>query len=165
MLRQDAIKSITAFLESGKRSSLSDTPSDCCALLVVVGEHTRGFKETNVNIMKAIVQLFLAVFDSHEIIEVPVGSWVMISGVGVAISKIADKKLSTNCKSLITETCVVYDPRAVILEGFKLLKGMKSPVAHEDYLSWFKSYCKDFGAVSIGSGLAEIIPCLLNVRI
>jgi len=164
MLRQDAIKSITAFLESGKLQLSKDTAVDCCSLLVVVGEHTRAFKETNVNIMKAIIQLFLAISECHETIERTITPWEMKSGVGVAVSKIADKKLSTMCKSLLTEMCVVYHPHEVLLEGFRYLKGVKSPIAHEEYLGWIQIFCRDFGASSIGSGLTDLIPLLLEVR-
>jgi len=163
MLRQDAIKSITAFLESGKLQSSEDIMSSCYCLLVVVGQHTRAFKETNVNIMKAIIQLFLAVCDCHEDIEKLVSIWVMESGVDACMSKIADKKLSAGCKTLLSKLCVLQHPRNVLLEGFKKLKMVKAPLAHEEYLVWVRSFCSDFGSASIGSGLAEVIPLLLEV--
>lgn len=165
MLRQDAIKSITAFLESGGLTDSKDLVTNCCSLLIVVGEHTRAFKETNVNIMKAIIALFAALCDLHEGFEKPIGSWVMKSGVDASVSKIADKKLSSGCKSLLTKICVVHHPHHVLLEGFKILKKAKSPLAHEEFLVWIgKSFCSEFGAASVGSGLTDIIPSLLEVR-
>jgi len=162
MLRQDAVKSITAFVESGQMSDSKNVEMDTSSLLVVVGEHTRGFKETNVNIMKAVVHLFIALSEFHETIEKPLGSWAMKSGVAAAVSKIADKKLSSVCKSLLTELCVVSLPHTVVTEGFACLKSARSPIVHEEYLGWFMSFCDDFGAASLGSGLTDIIPFLLE---
>jgi len=164
LLRQDAIKSITAFVDSGQLSSAASavsTNSSC--ILVVVREHTRSFKETNVNIMKAIMQLFIGLCDYHEAAEHELSDWAMKDGVAVAIHKISDKKLSEISKSVLTALCTVCSPRSVLATASGILRKAKSPVAHEEYLRWLKSFCDDFGAASIGSGIGELIPWIFEV--
>jgi cytoskeleton-associated protein 5 len=164
LLRQDAIKGLTAFVDSGGLDSSNlSTETKTSALLVIVKEHTRGFKETNVNIMKAILLLFAAVCDYHESVECRIEEQACHDSVAVAVTKISDKKLSTSCKDLLTKLCVVSHPCIVVSEGFKVIKSVKSPVAHEEYMSWFSTFCNDFGAASLGLGISEIVPSMIDV--
>jgi len=164
MYRQDSIKSMTAFVESGHLKSSSTIETDASSLLVIVREHTRGFKETNVNIMKAILQLFLSMCDLFESMEKRFLPWAMKAGVEVAIQKISDRKLSSASKGLLTSLCVVSIPKEVLIAGFSTLKGVKSPVAHEEYMRWLLTFCDEFGMASAGNGLPDILPPLLEVR-
>lgn len=133
------------------------------ALMLVVGEHTRSFHETNVNIMKSIIQLFLACCEALQDAEKVLHQWMTAAATGVAVQKISDKKLSSSCKSLLTELCSVAPPHTVLLEAFQDLKSIKSPVAHEEFLRWLRTFCSDFGAFAIGSGLGDLCPPLLEV--
>lgn len=164
MLRRDAVKSLTVFIESGH---LDESPGDVdqhsSAILVAVREQTRGFKETNVNIMKVIIELFIAVCEYHESKEKILADWAAKEGTAVCIQKISDRKLSGLCKTLLTSLCVVSSPTLVLLSSCDALKEVKSPVAHEEFLKWFQTFCDEFGAASIGSGISKFVPCLLDV--
>jgi hypothetical protein len=164
LLRQDAIKTLTAFVESGELdSSESPTGTKSSSILTVVREHTRGFKETNVNIMKAIMHLFIALCDYHEASECVIDEWVMQDGVAIALLKMSDRKLYISCKSLLTRLCVVSPPYTVVLEAFKAIKPTKSPVAHLEYLQWVGDFCNDFGAASLGPAISEIALSMIDV--
>jgi hypothetical protein len=162
ILRQDAIRSLTAFVESGKLITSQDIKKDTTAILVIVSEHTRGFRETNVNIMKAIIQLILAICDIHNKVEVMIDTWTVNVGTSVAAQKISDRKASDACKNLLSSLCIVAAPYLVILEGFKCLNNNKSPLAHEEYLNWIVTFCGEFGAMSIGPHVIDLIPYLFD---
>lgn len=129
----------------------------------MVKEHTRGFKETNVNIMKAILKLFVAMCDYHESSEIELETWAALDGVALAIQKISDRKLSAACKDLLTRLCVVSLPSVLLLEIPAQLNAVKSPVVHEESLRWFQTFCEDFGAVTIGTVLSSLIPWIIEV--
>lgn len=164
MYRQDAVKSMTAFIESGQLNSSVEMHLHTYAILTVVAEHTRGFKETNVNIMKSIIQLFRAVCEAHEATENPINGWVADCGVDIAVSKMSDKKLCDGCKTLLTSLCVVSPPYRIVLNAFGGLKSNKSPIAHEEVLKWLGSFFHSFGAAALGSRMGEVLPLILEVR-
>jgi hypothetical protein len=164
LLRQNSLKSITAFIESGQIDELSsDVAQASSAILVVVKEYFRGFKETNVNIMKAIICLLIAVCEYHEAKEIPLSDWVVKSAADAAVQKVSDRKLTASSKNLLTALCLVSFPATVLLAGAESLRNVKSPIAHEEFLNWCQIFCNDFGANTICSGLSDLIPWILEV--
>jgi hypothetical protein len=164
MLRQDAIKSITAFVESGELNASECLASTTSSLLTIVGECTRDFKETNVNIMKSIIRMLVSVCETHEAVETPVNEWVAHKCVSTAVGKISDKKLSDLCKQLLSCVCTVHRPIFVLLKGSDYLNEVKSALAREEFLRWISTFCAEFGCFSIGAGVNELIPFLIQVR-
>ncbi|GKY99911.1 hypothetical protein MPSEU_000944700 [Mayamaea pseudoterrestris] len=162
ILRQDAIKSLTSFVESGKLITSKDVDKDCLALVIIVREHTRGLNETNVNIMRGIIQMFLAVCDVHEKMGCLLNQWSAKAGTGVAIAKISDRKASDGCKSLLSALCTVASPCLVLMSAFEALQSAKSPIAHEEFLKWIVVFCGEFGAMSLGRHVGDLIPFLLQ---
>jgi hypothetical protein len=163
--RHDAIKSLAAYVESGHLDDYSaNVELSCSSILIVVREQTRGFRETNVNIMKAIIQLFIAVVEYLISKELLIAEWQMKDGAAVAAQKIADKKLSGVTGDLLTSLCVAALPASVILAVFDELTTIKSPIAHEEFLKWFQGYCTEFGAESLGPGISLVVTHLLKVR-
>lgn len=130
----------------------------------MVREQTRAFNETNVNIMKAIIQLFIALCKFSESKECCLSTWVVSDSVTFCIQKISDRKLSDSCKTLLTSICVVSMPSSVIVASFEKLSSHKSLVVHEEFLKWLQTFLNDFGAVSMGSELSEITASLIGVR-
>jgi hypothetical protein len=124
--------------------------------MLLVKEHTRGFKETNVNILKAIMDLFIAVCEYHEAKERLLGKWIVLDGVDLAIQKISDKKLVGCCKALLTHLCVVASPGSVIDAVVSAVKVAKAPVVHEESLRWVITFYSDFGAPSLGSEVSVL---------
>ena len=160
--RQDAIKKLAAYLESGP--SFSEPSRLATALLVVVKESTRGFKETNVNVTRAIMEFFLAVCDFHYTVGLLLVPWVMDDIIALAVDKIGDKKLSALCKGLLLNVCLVRRPAEVITAIATRVESVKSPLPHEECQSWFKAFLNEFGASSLGSGIKEVVSWLLKVR-
>ena len=166
LLKQDAIKSITAFVEARAIDVEQDAiESVTSAILVVVREHTRGFRETNVNIMKSIIQLFAALCEFHEALECPFPLWASDSAASVAMQKIADRKLAPNCKSMLSSLCAVSPPHLVMLAMYMSLKSIRAPLAHEETMKWVQSFCTEFGAASLGKGVGELVPWILDVSL
>ena len=128
-------------------------------------EHTRGFKETNVNVSKSIMELFLAVCDCHEKMSCPLPTWAGREMAILACSKISDKKLSPLSKSLLMSACVVQAPHVIVGQSCASMSQVKAPVAQEEFLNWMLTFSKEFGAAAIGTGLKEAVTFVSEVRI
>lgn len=135
------------------------------ALLVAVKEHTRGFKETNINVTKAIMEFFIAVCDHHYRCSTPLATPAMADLVGLAVDKIGDRKLSALAKGLLTNVCLVSQPLVVVNAVSAKVEKIRSPLPHEESQVWFKSFCNDFGASSLGNGIKDMVAWLLKVRL
>lgn len=133
------------------------------SLLVVVKENTRSFKETNVNVTKAIMELFLALGDVYEALLQPFPDWAAEEAVILALDKIGDKKLSALAKALLTLMCVIHPPSSVLQMAAKHIEKVKSPLPHEELLLWCKYFLTQFGAASIRSAVKNLVPWLLQV--
>ena len=147
----------------GLEKSSTDVVLSISCILLVVREQTRGFRETNVNIMKAILNFCIAICEFNESKEHVLPTWAMKDMTCVCVQKISDRKLLGACRQLLTATTVVSLPSSVLQCAFAELKNVKSPVAHEEFMKWFQSFCDDFGASSIGRGISDLIPFLLEV--
>lgn len=126
-------------------------------------EHSRGFKESNVNVTRSIMELCLALCDYHENQSVPIATWAARDMATLACSKIADKKLSPMSKSLLLSVCAVQAPHLIFGQAFVTMAEIKSPVAQEEFLLWMKAFAMEFGAGAIGPGLNDSVVFLLEV--
>lgn len=158
-LRQNAIRGIAAFVESADDISAGDLSNP---LMVAVKEHTRGFRETNVNVIKAVLHFFVSVCDLHYRCNAPLTSSSMVDIVAVSVEKIADRKLSGLSKVLLTNACLVSLPLAVVKAMAAKVEKVKSPLPHEECQRWFTSFCNDFGATSLGNGVKDVVDWLLK---
>ena len=163
LLRQDAVKSITAFVESGGLVSQAASPSEATsAIVAVVAEHTREFRETNVNIMKGILHLFTELAYFHESNEVEFPAWCTREGIQIAVSKISDKKLLSVSKEMLSTLLAVSVPSTSIVHATEFLAPIKSPVAHEEFIAWFKQSLDEFGVKAFSPALGELIPWMIS---
>jgi hypothetical protein len=137
------------------------TDSNC--LLMLVKEHTRGFRETNFNVTRAILEFFLALCNFHEKARQPFLEWAAFDGATLAAEKIGDKKLSALAKALLTELCVVHKPSSVQSTCYATMGKIKAPLAHEEFIKWINQFCNEFGAAAMGSGINESVSFLLEV--
>lgn len=162
--RQNSIKGIINYIESGNiDTSPLDVETKSTSLMLLVKEHTRGFKETNVNILKAVMDLFIAVCEYHESKEKILGNWIVHDGVEVAIHKISDKKLVGCSKEVLTHLCLVAPPGSVIGDMISAVKVAKAPVVHEESLRWVNTFCSDFGAPTLGSEVSILASWAVEV--
>lgn len=134
------------------------------AILVLVKENTKGFKETNINVIKAIMELFIVLTQAHAEQVHPFPGWACRDGVKLAVDKIADRKLSALSCSLLSDLCCVCPPRIVVEYGIVCVDKVKSPLGHDAFLKWFHDFLTDFGASSIASALKNVADWLVMVR-
>ena len=151
LLRQNAIKNITAYVAAREVEAKStDAVKNSSFLLLLVKEHTRGFKESIVNIMKAVLQFFMAMIEYHESREKEFADWAMQDGIALAVQKISDRKLSAQCKDLLTEMCVGCVPSTVLAEVSSSLGSVRSSFAHEETLRCFRAFAWTSGQPPFG---------------
>jgi hypothetical protein len=162
LLRQNAILNLAAFGKT-EESPMGSSEGITAALIVLVKEHTKGFKETNVNVTKAIMELFISLSQAHAEQGRPFPTWASKDGVKLSVDKIADKKLSAMSCKLLSELCCVCPPQGVIEYGIVCVDKVKSPLGHEAFLKWFKDFLTDFGASCIAGALKSLSPWLVKV--
>ena len=157
-----ALNRLTSFIKTNKEKELIEfIPS----LFVLVKESTSSFKESNFNVSKAILNFFVALFEDvyMKLTKVP-DSFLIAPAVKVAVEKMSDRKLSEASISCLDSLCVIKDPQKVILPLIKNISEIKSPLAHEAILNWFKSFCTDFGAALLSGSMQDILAWILSVR-
>lgn len=163
--RQNSIKAIINYIESGSIDTAPlDVETKSMSLMLLVKEHTRGFKETNVNILKGIMDLFIAICEYHESKERLLGKWIVQDGVELAVHKISDKKLVSSSKTVLTHLCLVASPGFVFGDIISSVKGAKTPLVHEESLRWVTTFLSDFGAPSLGPEVSKLASWAVEVR-
>ena len=150
--RQCAIQSLNAFCRS-----LADGATQTSAVLTVVKQYTKGFKDSNVNIMKSTFELFVTLCEVHAKTSTAFPTWACKDGVAAATDKVADKKLAKSATALLTEVCVVNSPSFVINESFEIMERVKSPLVHEAYTKWLNKLLLDFGCRALQLNIANVI--------
>jgi len=158
LLRQSAIKAICTFCKDFE--TLPDEKLSSATLVIVKG-HSKGFKDSNVNIMKSILELFAVLCKLHEKSATKFPDWACREGVKIGTEKIADRKLGSGACLLLTEICVVQFPALVFETSFVTLNNIKAPLVHEAYLTWFKNFLVEFGAQPLVPVLSPSVQFLL----
>ena len=137
-----------------------DVPSP--SILVAVKAHTKGFKEVNFNVVKAIMELFLALSEAHAAAKRPPENWICRDAVALSVEKIADRKYATVAPPLLTSLCIVRAPKTVSGLAIAFIGKVKSPIPHEALLKWHQDVCVDFGAAALGQGMNTVVPWILK---
>ena len=159
--RKEAIDGLSEFSQSATVKSTADKYPE--SVLIFVKGHTKDFKESNFNIMKAIMSLHLDVFQLFELQERPMYIWITRKATSIAIEKIADKKFSSTAPILLTRLCELQNPAIVISLAIDAVESIKSPLQHEGLLSWMKLFCQDFGAKIIGKSTPKCVEWVVKV--
>ena len=161
--RHAAIKELVGFVSTSPPfSDRGELEKFSNCLLIFVKEHTKKFKESNMNVARCILELFLAVCEHHERSQYRIAKWATADGTALAVEKIVDKKLSSLSKKLLLSFCIVHPPQVVITSACACAEKLRSPLAHEEFLVWIKTFCNGFGAASIGSGVQETVAFLIS---
>ena len=143
-----AIEAIGSSLQK-LTSKLEISEFSAIPLVVVVKHYTKGFQESNFNLMKAIMEFFLCITQAHEEIKKKVQIWMCREAICVAIDKISDKKLGLCASSLLTSLCVVQMPGKIVSMSIQIIDNVKSPTPHEKLLSWCLETSINFGAITL----------------
>lgn len=163
-LRQGAIQALANFVSNREvLSSPSDIVLDSNCIVVLVKEHTRGFRESNFNLTKAIMGLFLALCGYHEKAGIPFLEWAGEDAATLATEKIADRKLSSFAKDSLSSLCVVRMPPEIHTVCYEAIKKIRAPAAHEELAKWIQHFCNEFGAASLGSSVSGAVSFLVEV--
>jgi len=144
------------FLESNNKSISS------AEFIVVVKAHTKNMKESNFNVTKSILVLIESICEVHEQLRLLLPGWICHDAAGLAVDKLADKKLKANGLDVLTALCAVRLPGEVITLLLKCIERIKTPASHEALLTWFKTFCADFGASSVGGELKSIVQWIIK---
>lgn len=156
-----AINQLIGYIqENNAHASLQIVPS----IFVLVKESTSSFKESNFNVSKSIIVLFNTWFvDVFAKLTRAPESYLYTPAVKICTEKLFDRKLSEASILCLKSLCIVKDPPRVISLTIKYVSDIKSPLAHEALLSWFKTFCIDFGASSLSESLQDILAWILSV--
>ena len=161
--RKAAIDAIGGFcnepgfsVEAGTKTSI---------ILTVVQKHTKGFKESNFNVAKAIMSLMSALCEKHFTEQVLFPTWAAKAGCILGTEKISDKKLSMPSKSLLTTLVSVTEPVETLQACFIKMETIRSPVAREGFLVWLNGVLDEFGAQILTPALKDLIEFLVKVRL
>jgi len=164
--RRAAISGLVDFISQREvGDSPSDIEMDSACILVAVKENTRGFKETNFNVTKVIMELFISLCQYQGKARQAFLDWAAVDGATLATEKIADKKLSALASSLLTELCVVREPRTIHSTAYTVMGKIRAPLAHEELIKWMKYFFDEYGAVSLGTGINDTVSFLLEVSL
>lgn len=159
--RKAAIEALTEYTKSESfMRGRQDVPSP--SILVAVKAHTKGFKEVNFNVVKAIMELFLALSEAHAAAKRPPENWICRDAVALSVEKIADRKYATVAPPLLTSLCIVRAPKTVSGLAIAFIGKVKSPIPHEALLKWHQDVCVDFGAAALGQGVSAVVPWILK---
>jgi len=125
--------------------------------LVVIKAFTKNFKESNFNLSKAIMEVFLAVCGIYLTCKRELEVWICDSAITIAVGKMSDKKLSGVASKLVTSLCEVQVPEIIVALAIKNVKSIKSPLPHEALLLWSTCFFVDFGAVAVGKSVPTCV--------
>ena len=161
--RKDAIDALAEYSHSDVALSNADKYTE--NVLVAVKSYTKEFKDSNFNILKAIIELFLAICNLLKTRDKSLGAWISRRATTIAVEKIADKKFEKLAPVLLTRLCEMQLPDIIIALAIDTIETIKSPLQHEGLLSWMVVFCKEFGASAIGQSLPICIDWLLKVSL
>ena len=140
---QEKVDACTALGDAIQKQSAGG--SLAVPLVAYIKAHNSGFKISNVNIVKAIMQVFTvaaqSVSDGQKFSK-SAGREV-IKSFG---DRFSDKKTLELASSLLTALCEATSPSFVIKRMKLVMEKAKAPAAHQGYLEWLKGAIGEFGA-------------------
>ena len=160
--RKAAIETLIEFTTSAKAKT--DGEMFAANALVLVKNNTKQFKDSNFNILKAICQLFMAVCDLFQSLDLPLEPWMCKDATAICVAKIADKKFSQLAPPLLSRLCEVQLPQNILHFAIVDVGTIKSPTPHEGLLVWAETFCREFGGQAIGGVLKSFIGWVSKVR-
>ncbi len=156
MERKDALAKVReAVLALGPQvaSGAVDVSSSSllAALIAFLGEHSKNFKDSNVNVVKEALEAALAGMGAL-VGDAPAAAdkAAAVSMVAVAVEKLLDKKLKDTACALLMAAAEVVGPAPVAVRVTKGAAAAKAPALHAEALGWLKSCITEFGASRTG---------------
>ena len=159
--RQQALRALGHFCDSENFDVFVPSGSSS-AIIFLVKEFTKNFKESNFNIVKATMELMMTLCSVHARKEEPFPNWACTDIVFMCVDKITDKKLAECSLSLLSDLCTVTDPKFIVGTAFRRVLTIKAPATHESLMKWTHSFCVNFGTFLLTAELKTIISYLLE---
>jgi cytoskeleton-associated protein 5 len=116
-------------------------------LLVVLREYTKQFKETNVNIMKAVFALFEYVASASSS-SATLPRYVVAALIPPAVDKLGARNAKDGCSALLLALSEAVGPQFVLQTKYQHLATVKAPGVHVEALSWMSQCATEFGVKS-----------------
>lgn len=95
---------------------------------MVIKEFTKGFKESNFNLTKSMMEMFLELCNLHSSLMTFLDTWICKAAVTLEVEKILI--------IFSTKICSVKSPRTILHLSIKVVDAGKSPLPHQDLLIW-----------------------------
>jgi hypothetical protein len=151
--RKHALQFLTSFLEEHAASKENQHfPSDVIfAVFFVSKEHTKLFKDSNMNIIKAIFDLFTVVLSIHVSWKRQPDKSFCSDSISLAIDKVGDKKFYENSCTLLYSLCEVCPPETILTDLIAAIDGIKAPLPRELLLQWCTGFFQSFGVKAAGN--------------
>jgi len=156
--RMGAINKLTFYYDSGDEHAFSTIPS----IFVCVRDCTKGFKESNFNVARSLLEFFSAILGAHTTIKKSPETFVSNAATRLAVEKLNDKKLYESASTCLFSICQVKEPHITISHCVKAINGLKSPLAHEALLNWLKLFCVNFGAAALSNYMQDMLTWVLK---
>ncbi|CAM9413692.1 unnamed protein product [Ectocarpus fasciculatus] len=146
-LRGTAWKEKVASIERITQGVLSDPGSFLTPVVMVLAAHTKQFKDSNFNVLKASFQGITTLLEAAHAAGVAKGNQAVVSTVvAPAVEKLGDRKLQETTSSLLTSAAESFGPSWVARRVMKAAGQAKAPLVHSEALTWLHACVKDFGA-------------------
>ena len=122
------------------------------ALYVMIQKYTNEFKESNINVFRAVFGLLTAIVEHGSDPCFPMS---LVKGTVIrAVDKINDRKAQSDCVKLLMSLSEVVGPPYVIKCIAQHLPSVKSPIVHQEIIQSYLSICvEEFGAAAVGNQL------------
>lgn len=141
---QDRVDACTVLGEAIQSQSLGGSLS--VPLVAFLKGHNNGFKMSNVNIVKAVMQVAVSAAQSVGDAKFSKSAaWELMKSFG---ERFSDKKTQDVATALTTALCEATSPAFVVKRMKVVIEKVKAPSAHQGYLEWLKSAISEFGAGS-----------------
>jgi hypothetical protein len=139
-------------------------PSDVIfAVFFVSKEHTKLFKDSNMNIIKAIFDLFTVVLSIHVSWKRQPDKSFCSDSISLAIDKVGDKKFYENSCTLLYSLCEVCPPETILTDLIAAIDGIKAPLPRELLLQWCTGFFQSFGVKAAGNCIPIVARWIIKV--
>ncbi len=156
---------LTSFLQGYvSRVENQNFPFDVIfAVCFVSREHTKLFKDSNINIVKAIFELFYVVLSIHASWKRQPDKSFCSDSISLAVDKVGDKKFYENSFTLLYSLCEVCPPEKILVDLISAVDGIKAPLPRELLLQWCTGFFQSFGVKASGNCIPTVAAWILKV--
>lgn len=137
----DALTALGSALQASNNGGQFSAP-----LVVYLNAKNSGFKISNANILKAVIQVACSAAQHAGSVKFSkAAAWTLLNAFG---DKLSDKKTKDLVQSLLTALSECLGPSFIVKRMKLVMDKVKAPLGHQHYLEWLKVAVAEFGAGS-----------------